>query len=189
MKLTNWVVSNTFLLMLGAILGFVINLFIHGKLGYTMDETGPVYLQIIEYYIVTSLMIFLANLAAWTSLRKKFRISFLWIFAGIGGTLIGEILGGLVLWNMGINRANLGFVQGGAILPEIIIFMFSGSLIGVFQYLFFRKKFIKGEYWILACCIGWGLVPVVFYMFGGLAFGLITGITVTRLMKPRETGS
>jgi hypothetical protein len=110
---------------------------------------------------------------------------------GILGIIISEIITGIILWQLEINRSDLGMFQGGSQLPEALIFSFSGLLIGFFQWLVIRKQFTKSVYWIPANFLGWGLGHLV--MFHWLAFfpgallpGIITGSFMSWILKSNK---
>jgi hypothetical protein len=119
----------------------------------------------------------------------KIKISKWWILAGILGITISEVIAGIVLWQLEINRSDLGMFQGGPQLPEALIFSFSGLLIGFFQWLVIRKQFANAAYWIPANFLGWGLGHLVMFHFfaffpGALVLGIITGLFFNGLSNP-----
>lgn len=126
------------------------------------------------------------SLKQWLLLRKKIGLSALWILACVGGLIIGELVAGWVLWKLDIQRGDLGWAQGGSILAEGLIFAFSGSLIGLFQYPLLRKFYHKAEMWIPISTLAWGLIPMVIFIFGGLTFGAITGISLIWILKLKK---
>jgi len=183
--LIRWILLTSIILPVGAIPGYILNLFIHGKMGYSISDVGPPLLQTLEYCIWITILTATVSFIQWIILQKQFKISSFWILACVLGGVIGELLSGIVLWKMGINRADLGPAQGGSIFTEVIIFLFSGTLIGLFQYPFMRKNFHKSGFWILASALGWGLIPAAFLLFGGVVLSTITGMTLVWIMKPK----
>ena len=75
----------------------------------------------------------IVSIVQWIPLRELFIVTSLWIFTSIAGIIIGELIAGIVLWELGVDRADLGFAQGGSAFPEALILVFSGALIGLFQ--------------------------------------------------------
>lgn len=183
--LIRWILLTSIILPVAAIPGYLLNLFIHGKMGYTISDVGPPLLQTLEYCIWITILTAIVSLIQWILLQTQFKVSSFWILACVLGGAIGELLSGIVLWKMGVNRADLGPAQGGSILAEVIIFLFSGTLIGLFQYPLIRKNFRKAGFWILASALGWGLIPAAFLLFGGVVLSTITGMTLVWIMKPR----
>ncbi|WP_103919458.1 hypothetical protein, partial [Candidatus Venteria ishoeyi] len=156
---------------------------------FTNEEIGPPFIQTVDYCIWMSVMGVVISLKQWFLLRKQFKVSSLWVLACVGGVIIGESLAGIVLWRMGINRADLGWPQGGSILAETLIFLFSGAIIGLFQFPLLKRNYNRAGLWLLVCCIGWRLIPMLIYIFGGIVFGAITGTTLIWIMKKREVES
>lgn len=181
-----WIVLSTLLIPIGSIIAFGVNLNIGGKMGYGMGETWPHSLQIAGYCLWGALMGAFIGVYQWLVLRKEIGISSLWILACVAGAIISESFAGIVLWSLGINRTDLGYAQGGSIFAEGLIFLFSGVLIGLFQYPLLNKFYNKAKYWILACSIGWGMIPVAIILFGGLALGLITGAVLFWILQPKQ---
>ena len=173
---------------IGAILGFSIDSNIHSKLGYG-GQIGPPLIQTVDYCIWISVVGAVISLKQWLLLRRRIKVSLLWIFACIGGIVISEIVAGIVLWKLNIYRADLSTYQRGSILAEALIFLFSGALIGTFQFLLLRRNYNKAGLWILAYCIGWGLMPVFIIFFGGVLFGAITGATLIWILQKKEDSS
>jgi hypothetical protein len=102
--------------------------------------------------------------------------------------IISEVTAGIILWQLNINRSDLGVFQGGPQLPEALIFSFSGLLIGFFQWLVIRKQFSNSIYWIPANFLGWGLGHLVMFNIllffpGALLLGIITGLFFNRIIK------
>lgn len=180
-----WILLSSILLPVSAILGFLIILQIHGKFGYDMSQVGSPLAQTVEYCIWVLLIGAFIGIKQWLLLQKQTRMSSLFILACIGGLVISECLAGIILWKLGINRADLGWAQGGSIVAETLIFLFSGALIGLFQYPLLRRNYNKAGLWVLACTIGWGFVPIVIVVFGGLVLGLITGATLIWILQPK----
>jgi hypothetical protein len=181
-----WVLLCAVFIPLGSILGFMINLGIHGVIGYTVSQEGPHWLQTLEYSIWVLLLGSLVGMTQWIILKRHVAIGSLWIITCIGGLILGEILAGIVLWKMGLNRSDLGWAQGGSLIAEALIFLVSGLFVGLLQFPLLRRHFHHAWCWILACCIGWGLVPLALVMFGGIVLGFITGTTLIWLLKPNK---
>lgn len=183
-----WSLWSTLLIPIGAILAFVININVQGKLGYG-GEIGPPWLQTAAYCNLMLVMGALIGIMQWILLQRLFKIHWLWILTCIAGGVIGEILAGIILWEMGINRADLGWAQGGSVLAEATIFLLSGALIGLIQYPLLKKHYNKAGLWILGCSIGWALIPIVIYFFGGIVLGAITGATLMWILQPKDIKS
>lgn len=182
-----WTLWSTLLIPAGAGLGLLAGIAIDNA--FAKDYDGgqtPVLLGTIIYCVCMSILGAVISLKQWLLLRKKIGLSALWILACVGGMIIGELVAGWILWKLDINRGDLGWAQGGSILAEGLIFAFSGSLIGLFQYPLLRKHYHKSEMWIPICTLAWGLIPMVIFVFGGLTFGVITGYFLIWIMKLKK---
>lgn len=177
-----WSLLNTILIPVGIILGFllVINIF-----GYESDRTFP-FKSTLVYCVWLSVPGLIYSIAQWILLRKQLKVTSLWILASIAGIIIGELCAGIVLWKLGIDREDLGWAQGGSALAEALIFLFSGALIGLFQMPLLKKNYHKTGLWIVSSCIGWGIIPLVFFIGGGLVYGAISGATLMWILEPKE---
>lgn len=183
----SWTLWSAILLPAGAVLGFIAILAVHEfVLGYDYEQIGPPYIQTFEYCIWAAIMGAVVGLAQWLLLRKWIRVSSYWILSCVGGLVFGEILAGVILWKLGIDRGDLGFAQGGSILAEALIFVLSGALVGLLQYPLIKKNYRKAGLWIIACCLGWGLIPVAIIFFGGIVLGGITGTMLIWILQPRD---
>ena len=149
-------------------------------------EDLPRSFEIANYWISMSILGTVISLAQWLLLRRNIRLSPLWILACIGGFIMGESIAGVILWKLEIGRADLGWAQGGSILAEALIFLFSGALIGFFQYPLLKKVYHKAELWIVVSAIAWALVPLTIFIFGGLILGAITGAALIWILRLKK---
>lgn len=182
----NWTGLITLFMFISATVGFIAVMIVNGILGYDYLENGPPFVETVNYCAVCSIIAVVIGLTQWLLLRRKIKISSLWILASIGGILISESLAGLVLWKLEINRADLGLFQAGPILPEVLIFTFTGALIGIFQFPLLKKYYHKAGLWIPASIIAWVTVPLAVYALGGITLGAITGATLIWILKIKE---
>ena len=105
--------------------------------------------------------------------------------------MVTELIAGIILWKMGLNRGELRFIEFRPI-PESFIFASAGLLIGFLQWTILRRYFYKSGYWIFACILGWGICIIVtqisiwaFFM-GALLYGAITGAALLWIMQIKE---
>lgn len=157
--------------------------------GYSYTDTGTYFVQTANYCASGSIIAAVISLKQWLLLRRKIKISLLWILACVGGIIISESIAGLILWKLEINRADLGLFGGGPILPEALIYAFSGALIGIFQCPLLKRNYHKAGLWILASIIAWVTVPLAVFIFGGITLGAITGATLIWVLKINEKTS
>jgi len=132
---------------------------------------------------------------------KKFRF---WIYSLIIGFVMTELITGIFLWQVGINRYQLRFIELNP-LPEAPIFAAAGLLTGLLQWPLLKKYFSGSGFWKLASSLGWGicllmmsyvylfpsllrssLAMILFFCLGSLLYGVITGATLMWLIKKRE---
>ena len=187
--LINWSLLILAFLTVGYFVGYIAGLITGSLFGIGVAEDGTHLAQTVIYCVfgsVVSLSISLTQLSILKSIKVK--ISKWWILAGILGIVISEVIAGIILWQLKINRSDLGVFQGGPQLPEALIFSFSGLLIGVFQWLVIRKQFTNSSYWIPANFLGWGLghlvmLNILLFFPGALLLGIITGLFFNWIIK------
>lgn len=190
--LINWSLLTTAFLTVGYIVGYIAGLFTGSLFGLTIADDGTHLAQTTIYCVFGSVVITSISLTQLLILKNyKIQISKLWILAGILGIIISEVIAGIILWKLEINRSDLGIFQGGPQLPEALIFSFSGLLIGIFQWLVIRKQFTKSVYWIPANILGWGfghlvMFDLLIFFLGALLLGIITGLFMSWILKSNE---
>lgn len=193
--LINWSLLTLAFLTIGYFLGYMAGLTTGSIFGLTVADDGPHYVQTIVYCVFGSVVVTSISLTQLSILKNYgVKISKWWILAGIAGVIISEVIAGILLWKLDINRSDLGVFQGGHQWPEALIFSFSGLLMGIFQWLVIRKQYAQSIYWIPVSFMGWGLGHLVMFnilMFfaGALLLGLITGLFVILIMKSSRLSS
>jgi len=187
--LINWSLLTVAFLTVGYIVGYIAGLFTGSLFGLTVADDGTHLTQTVIYCVFGSVVVTSISLTQVSVLKRyNIKISKRWILAGILGVVICEVIAGIILWQLKINRSDLGIFQGGPQLPEALIFAFSGLLIGVFQWLVIRKQFTNSGYWIPACFLGWGLghlvmFNIMLFFLGALLLGMITGLFMFRILN------
>ena len=190
--LIKWSLITLAFLTLGYFVGYIAGLFTGSLFGLTVADDGTHLTQTVVYCVFGSVVITSVTLTQLSILKRhKIKISKWWILAGILGIIISEVIAGIVLWQLDINRSDLGIFQGGPQLPEALIFSFSGLLIGTFQWLVIRRQFNNSVYWIPANFLGWGLCHIVMFHLlaflpGGLLLGIITGLFIFWILKSNK---
>jgi hypothetical protein len=187
--LIKWILLTLAFLTIGYIIGYIAGISVNLLLGNNTYEQGSYLSQILVYCAFGSVVAGAVSLTQLKILKSNnVIISKWWILAGILGIVISEVISGIILWQLGINRSSIGVFQGGPQIPEALVFSFSGLLIGTFQWITIRKKFSNSVYWIPANFLGWGLGHLV--MFNALAFfigaillGIITGLCMQWILK------
>lgn len=190
--LIKWILLTSALLSVGYITGYIAGLLTGSLFGLTVAHDGTHLAQTVVYCVFGSVVITSISITQLSVLKRyNIKISKWWILSGIVGIIISEVIAGVVLWQLEINRSDLGIFQGGPQLPEALIFSFSGLLIGVFQWLVIRKQFNNSVYWIPANVLGWGLGHLVMFhllafFLGAFVLGSITGLFFYWIIKSNK---
>lgn len=199
----NWVLLSVCVIPFSYILSLFAVLMIHGAFGFTMTEWGTPLSQTLMQIAGGIVIGFGTGLYQKSLLGKLFDVKSSWIIALIGGFVLIELVSGIVLWQMGLNRAELRFLEFKP-LPESVIFLGIGLLSGLFQWSLLKKYFHRSGYWIVASGCGWSLfilintlylVPVIrsslivmilVFIAGALLYGALTGATLMWIMKVKD---
>ena len=187
--LIKWILLTLAFLTVGYIIGYIAGISVNLLLGNNTYEQGSYLSQILVYCAFGSVVGGTVSLTQLKILKSnKVIISKWWILASILGIVISEVISGIILWQLGINRSSIGVFQGGPQIPEALVFSFSGLLIGVFQWLVIRKQFANSVYWIPANFLGWGLghlvmIHLLSFFLGALLLGIITGLFMEMIIK------
>ena len=187
--LIKWILLTIAFLSVGYITGYIAGLLTGSLFGLSVADNGTHLAQTVVYCVFGSVVITSISLTQQSILKRyNVKISKWWILSGIAGLIISEVIAGVVLWQLAINRSDLGIFQGGPQLPEALIFSFSGLLIGVLQWLVIRKQFNNSVYWIPANVLGWGLGHLVMFhllafFIGAVVLGIITGLFFYWIIK------
>ncbi len=187
------------LLSLGVIsLSYIISLFavlvVHSAFGFNMTEWGTPLSQTLMQIAGGAVIGFGTGIYQKSLLEKLFSVTSYWIYILVIGFAITELITGIVLWKMGLNRGELRFIEFRPI-PESLIFACAGLLIGVLQWIILRRYFYKSGFWIIASLLGWGiciiitLISVWAFFLGTLLYGFITGATLLWIMQIKEIHS
>ncbi len=176
-------------------LSYIISLFavllVHTAFGFTMTEWGTPLSQTLMQIAGGAVIGFGTGVYQRSLLRKLFDVTSTWIYALIIGFAITELIAGIILWRMGLNRGELRFIEFKPI-PESLIFACAGLLIGLLQWTILRRYFYNSGFWIFASALGWGICIIVtqisiwaFFM-GTLLYGAITGAALLWIMQIKE---
>lgn len=193
--LTNWSLLTLAFLTLGYFVGYIAGSLTGELFGLSITDDGTHLEQVVIYSVFGSVVVTSISLTQLYILKRhRIKISKLWIPAGIVGIVISEAIAGIILWQLSVNRSDLGIFQGGPQLPEALIFSFSGLLMGVFQWYVIRKQFKDSVYWIPASFLGWGLghlamFHILAFFPGALILGIITGLFFNRIIPGKPTGN
>lgn len=201
--LRNWVLLSLGVITLSYILSLLAVLLVHGAFGFNMTEWGTPLSQTLMQ-IAGGIVIGLGTgIYQKSLLEKMFNVKSSWIYTLIGGFVLTELISGTVLWQMGLNRAELRFIEFNP-LPESLIFACIGLLTGLFQWPLLRQYFNRSGYWIVASALGWGfcilinvlsviafnrnslIAEILVFASGALLYGALTGATLIWIMKLKD---
>lgn len=201
--LRNWILLSLGAITFSYILSLLAVMLVHGAFGSDMTEWGTPLSQTLMQ-IAGGIIIGLGTgLYQKALLVKIFSVKASWIYALIGGFVLTELISGIVLWRLGLNRAELRFIEFNP-LPESVIFAGIGLLTGFFQWPLLRKHFDRSGYWIVASSFGWGfcilinilsvnafiknslISIIIVFASGALLYGTLTGATLIWIMKLKD---
>lgn len=186
----NWSLLSLLIVPLSYLVSLIVVLLVHGAFGYNQMEGGTYLSQTVMQVAGGAVIGLGTGLYQRALLTKIFQVPVSWIYNLVISFAVTELIVCIVLWQMGINRYELRFIEHNP-LPEVPIFAFAGLLTGIMQWLTLRKYFSYSGLWIAASTVGWGLcilitVTGIFAFFiGALLYGIITGLTITLITKNR----
>jgi len=184
------------LLSLGIIpFSYIVSLFavlvVHSAFGFNMTEWGTPLSQTLMQIAGGAVIGFGTGVYQSSLLRKLFDVTTSWIYTLVIGFAITELITGIILWKMGLNRGELRFIEFKPV-PESVIFACAGLLIGFLQWRLLKRYFYKSGFWIVASILGWGIcilithISVWAFFAGALLYGVITGVTLMWIMQTRK---
>ena len=191
--LRNWTLLNATILIIAYPICFLIGL----SLADSMTEWGTYYEQTRDMIIYQSVTGFLIGIIQWFLLKRIFNISSLWISTIPIVVIVIEVIVGLILANLDINRGDLTFLEGDPYSHAIILGI-TGLFIGVIQIPLLRKYLSGTIYWVLASTFAWAIsvlitaighrydiMVLITFILGSLLYGAITGVTLMWILKPK----
>jgi len=197
----NWTLLNALVIILLYPIGGIIVLLISEAMGYSNDQWAPPFEQTIMLIIFGALIGFGIGFVQRLLLRKVFNVSAFWIYSVAIGFILTELIVGIVLWKMDINRGELSFIEFNA-LAHALILAITGLLIGLIQLPLLRKHYSGNVYWVIASTLAWGisilitainqkseLALLITFIFGAILYGAITGATLMWILQPKEIKS
>jgi hypothetical protein len=189
---------NALVIILVYPVGLIIGLFLSELMGYSMDEWPTQFEQSIMKIGFGILIGFGIGITQWLLIKKVFNISKFWLYSVTIGFIIFELIAGIILWKMDINRGELSFIEGDS-MGHTIILASTGLLIGLIQLPILKKHYSGVFYWVFASTLAWGvsvlttaigqeseILLLITFILGALLYGAITGATLIWILKPRE---
>jgi len=193
----NWTLINAIILILSYIIGIIVMFLIAGAFQVRMDEWGSPFEQILEQIGAGAVIGLSLGITQMLLLRKLFNVSSFWVYSLAVGFIITELILGIILWRLDINRGELRFIEGNS-LPDALIHAIIGFIIGLIQLPLLKPHFSGIAYWVIASTLAWGsfklvtAIPlengafeIIAVILGTLLYGAITGLTIIWLMKPK----
>ena len=194
-----WILVNALVLILGYIVsGFFVLLINEVIFGLTMSEWGTPFEQSIMQIAAGTVIGISMGITQWLLLRKVFDVSLFWLYSVAIGFIIIELIAGIILWKLNINRGELSFIEFNA-LAHALILAITGLLIGMIQLPLLRKHYSGSVYWVIASTLAWGisilitvidqeseLALLITFIIGAFLYGAITGATLMWIMRPKE---
>ena len=196
--LIQWTLLGTTVITAAYLVSLIVVALVHGAFGFNLQEWGTPLSNIVMQVAGGAVIGAGTGLYQKSMLQKMFKVNLSWIYSLILGFAVTELLAGIILWQMGLIRSELRFIESNP-LPESMIFAFAGFLTGIFQWFLLRKLFTKSMLWIVASTLGWWVCIFSAYLLGlidqgisvwgfipgALLYGAITGATFMWVLKPR----
>ena len=197
-----WTLINALVLILSYIISVFVVLLINEIIfENTVDEWGSPFEQTVVQIALGIVIGFSIGITQWRLLRKVFNVSSFWLYSVAIGFIIIELIAGIILWKLDINRGELSFFEGNP-LAHALILAITGLLIGLIQLPLLRRHYSGNAYWVIASSLAWGisvlltaihhqsdLAILITFILGSLLYGAITGATLMWILQPKEIKS
>jgi len=186
-----WTILSFVLIPLTYIFSLIVVLLVHGAFGFTQMEGGTYLSQTVMQIAGGATIGLGTGLYQRSLLRKVFNVNSSWIYTLVIGFASTELVVCLILWQLGINRYELRFIEFNP-LPESLIFACAGLLIGLLQWIILKRYFSRSIYWVVASTLSWGtcilITRISIWLFfpGALIYGAITGAAFMWILKRKE---
>lgn len=164
------------------LVSLIVVLLVHGAFGFDQTEGGTFLSQTVMQIAGGSVIGLGTGLYQRAMLKKVFRVSVSWIYSLIAGFAVTELIAGIILGLLGINRYELRFIESDPV-PEALLFACAGLITGILQWIILRRFYSESAFWIIASTLGWWvcvfatLFSVWAFLPGALLYGAITGAT------------
>jgi hypothetical protein len=188
----NWTFFSLGIIILGYLVGGIALLFIHGAFGFNQYDMGTPLSQTLGHIAAGALLGLAVGFFQRSFLKKIFNVPVLWIYAPIIGFVVTELVSGILLPHMGINRAEIKFFEyetPGGPPGESLIYAIAGLLTGLIQWPLLRRYYSRSVLWVLASTLGWGIcfmitmISVWAFFLGTLLYGVVTGAALMWIMR------
>ena len=197
----NWTLLNAAFFVIGYIVVIIYSILLMTAFDLPWDEWGSPVQQTMWKIGEGAILGFSLGIIQWRMLRREFRVSSFWLYSVPVGIILTELIAGMVLLKLDINRGECAFWENYPLFHALIAASY-GLIIGLIQLPFIRKYFSGGAFWIIANTLAWGasilvtaikvsndIFLLVAFILGILLYGAITGATFIWILHPRETNS
>lgn len=194
-----WTLINALVLILSYIISVLVLLFVAGSMfNNRMDEWGSPFEQTVGQIALGIVIGFSIGITQWRLLRKVFNVSSFWLYSVAIGFTILELIAGIILWKLDINRGELSFIEFNA-LAHALLLAITGLIIGIIQMPLLKKQYAGSVNWVIASTLAWGisilitaidqdseLALLITFIIGAILYGAITGATLMWILKPKK---
>ena len=195
-----WILFSLIIIPVTYIFSLIVVLLVHGVVfGFSMTEGGTYLSQTLMQIAGGAVIGFGTGLYQKLLLNKLFKVSWSWVYTLMIGFAFTELVTCIILWQMGINRYELRFIEFNP-LPEALIFACAGLVTGILQWSILRNYFSGSIFWVLTSTLGWGICILTTYFLGllnregalygfivgALLYGIITGTVLIWILKKKE---
>jgi hypothetical protein len=187
----NWTLLSFWIIPFSYIISLIAVLLVQGAFGFGQMDWGTPLSNTLSQISGGAIIGLGTGIYQRLLLRKVFNISSVWIYTLIIGFVITELIAGIILWQLDLDREKLRFIEFKP-LPEALIFACAGLLIGLLQWKILGRYFSRSVYWVLASTLGWGICVFVTqismwaFFIGTLLYGAITGFTLIWILRRLE---
>jgi len=186
-----WTLWSLGIIPVAYMVSLIVVLLVHGAFGFSQMDGGTYLSQTVMQIAGGAVIGLGTGLYQRSLLKKVFKVSLSWIYTLIIGFAVTELIVCIILWQLGMNRYELRFIESNP-LPEALIFACAGLIIGLSQWVILRRYFSGSIYWVFASTVGWGVcvlitqISMLAFFVGALLYGLITGATLMWVLKRKE---
>ena len=200
---TNWTLLSLGIIPLSYIISLIAVLLVQRAFGFGQMDWGTPLSNTLSQIAGGALIGLGTGIYQKSLLRKMFNVSSSWIYTLVIGFAFAELIIGLILWQLDLDREKLRFIEFKP-LPEALFFACAGLIIGLLQWPILGKHFSGSIYWIIASTTGWGICILMTYFagfvlkmglsifaffLGALLYGACTGATLIWILHKKEEKS
>ena len=189
-----WALFNTLAFIVTAIVAFIVVMLIRSAFNIPEEEMGTTLQDTIVGIGGLAVVGLGLGFTQWKLLRRRFRISSIWVYSLAIGAIVAQILMGIIDWKTDIVQSfGENNLVGGTIYISIIVLF-----IGLVQLPLLSRHFYNIGYWIIASILpGAILISIIAIIHGQqldwsipalvgfLMYFICTGATLMWMLKPK----